>query len=529
MENFLTKDKVKVILQNAPKGSDNGRIIQSLVDKGYRLEGFNDKPTPNPEGNFLQRVGQDYSKLGGRVTSSIQQGATDYSQKAKRGDVIGATGALLKTGLRTVGAVAEGAFAPIVEAPVVKQALDFVGQKIGDTEVGKQLADIIQKNPDKAQSVMDIVNIMTLGGGSAIEKPVKEGIATGLKTTGKTLETSGVKALETQKSSFIRDLIRPEQTKLVKEAQVARTTETGTGVLKRSEITPTKQELKMEQAVSSIPEVSSKNTYQQNFNIIRDANVKEAQNLERLVSENDFIVSKKEIKSRLLEAQKTLSESPLITGDAEKMAQKLISKANQIIDANPGSGKGLLKTRKEYDAWVNLQKPKAFDAKAENAFSLANDKVRTTLNTLLDEKITNVETKASRLKQSSLYSAMNNIKPKAAIEADTAVGRVFQNMANAVGIKNKVVQQVAAIVGIGGLGAAATFAPIAAVGGGLAFLVYKGGQLVLKPELRIALGKLLETAGNTLSKEDTILIKSLLQDEPKLNVKSPKQLPLKVK
>ena len=49
MENLLTKDKVKVILQNAPKGSDPAMVVQALVDKGYKLEGYNDKPEPLPK------------------------------------------------------------------------------------------------------------------------------------------------------------------------------------------------------------------------------------------------------------------------------------------------------------------------------------------------------------------------------------------------------------------------------------------------------------------------------------------------
>lgn len=43
MEKYLTKQQVKTILQNAPTGSDNGLIIDGLVNKGYTLEGFNDQ------------------------------------------------------------------------------------------------------------------------------------------------------------------------------------------------------------------------------------------------------------------------------------------------------------------------------------------------------------------------------------------------------------------------------------------------------------------------------------------------------
>ena len=40
----LTKDPVRVILQNAPKGTDPSKIIDGLVAQGHKLEGFNDQP-----------------------------------------------------------------------------------------------------------------------------------------------------------------------------------------------------------------------------------------------------------------------------------------------------------------------------------------------------------------------------------------------------------------------------------------------------------------------------------------------------
>lgn len=42
MENKLTKAQVTTILQNAPKGSNPGKIVDGLVKRGYILEGFNE-------------------------------------------------------------------------------------------------------------------------------------------------------------------------------------------------------------------------------------------------------------------------------------------------------------------------------------------------------------------------------------------------------------------------------------------------------------------------------------------------------
>ena len=56
MENYLTKDKVKVILDNAPAGSDKNKVIEALINKGYVLEGLNEQEKlvqpeiPKPQG-----------------------------------------------------------------------------------------------------------------------------------------------------------------------------------------------------------------------------------------------------------------------------------------------------------------------------------------------------------------------------------------------------------------------------------------------------------------------------------------------
>jgi hypothetical protein len=62
------------------------------------------------------------------------------------------------------------------------------------------------------------------------------------------------------------------------------------------------------------------------------------------------------------------------------------------------------------------------------------------------------------------------------------------------------------------LGAAATFAPGAVVVGGGGFLVYRAGKLVMSPELRIALGKLLQQSGHLMNPGDKEIIqKAIIQ------------------
>lgn len=483
------------------------------------------------EPGYFQRVGSEYMKAAEDFSSAFGKAITP--PKVVKGDLLASGKNLVeKVGidvpravLRGLGGVAGTVYTPIVEAPGIKQTLELAGSKVEDLSKTKPIQKIAQysqpfadtllktleENPELGKDIKNIVDIYIVGKGLNQSKllPKEKSIIT---KTGEKLTKSGEKAAITQKEKFIRELIRPEQTKAIKESQVARTTEKGIGPFKRSIIAPTVKDLESEKVVINIPKVGSNKTVQQNYNIISKYNTEEAVRLEKLVEKNNFKVPYGETELRLARAGNELLNNPLITGDAEKTAQKLITKANQIIRQNEETGKGLLKAKKEYDIWVKRFKPNAFDAKAESAFTESNREIRNAFKDLLEERAPTLGIKKSLKKQSSLYNALDNLTPKAAIEADTAIGRGFQRIGKVLGTKNKVVQGVAAAAGIGGLGAAATFAPLVAVTGIPVFLIYKGGKLVLKPQVRTAIGKILNQTGSKLGASDRNYLIGILND-----------------
>lgn len=466
--------------------------------------------------NYLERVAQQWIKAGQDIISGIQSGASQIergTEKNKTGfggtlDILGGT---IRSGLRTVGGVAGAAFAPITEAPGIKQGLEKVGEGIanipGVDVLSQKLSELSQKYPEASKDIEDIINISILGGGKTIEKP----IGVGLEKAGVSLEKGGLEAVDVAKNKFALDLVKPVETKATKIAQVGRTTESK-GLFAKDIVTPTKFEEAMANQVAKIPGIKEGNTFQKNYNIIRDFNVNQAKQLESDIAKYDFSIPKSETISRLEVAANELKNSPLIVGDAEKTANKLIEGAKKIINENNETGSGLLKARKDYDNWVLGQKPKAFDAKSENAFTLANDTVRKTLNDLLDEKAVNLGVKDSLRQQSLLYRTMNTVGQKAAEEANTTLGRTLQRVGKVLGTKNKIVQGLAAAAGIGGLGAAATFAPAVAVLGGAGLIAYQAGKFVLKPELRIAIGRMLQTSGKFLDAGDRAILQDIIKN-----------------
>src|SRR3990167_8257193 len=478
-------------------------------DEIVALEKKRKESSEETPGYFI-RVAAGYKKAAENVMSGIQEGATTIESGQKRGGVLGAleqVGGALRGGLRTVGGVVESTFNPIVEAPGIKQGLEAIGTGIskipGIDVIVKKAMELSKKYPSAAKDLQNIIDIATLTGGKVAEKPLGKAI----EKAGVSIEKSGIKAAELSKNTFAQELVMPIETKAVKLAQVKRTTEAG-GLFKKDIVAPTVLETASAKEVAQISGISPKNTYQKNFNIVRDFNIQQAKQLESDISTYDFIIPKQEIISKLNKAAETLQENPLIVGDAEKMAGRLIEGAKKIIEKNEGKGSGLLKARKEYDAWVLSQKPKAFDATAENAFTVANNTVRDTLNTILDDNATNLGIKDSLRKQFNLYKAMENIAPKAAEEANTPITRAMQRIGQTLGTKNKIVQAIAAAVGIGGLGAAATFAPAAAVLGGVGYVIYSGGKLILNPQVRILFGRLLQTSSHMLNPEDKRIIQN---------------------
>lgn len=499
--------------ENGQKVNFEGNPSQANIAALAQKMGIGAAAPPAP--GYSSRLGADYSQAASDIAHSVQTGA-DALQHPGSGllDEFSKAGSLLQTGLRTAGNVAGAAFSPITEAPVIKQGIQGVGALIskipGVQHVIDNAAALAARHPELAKDIESIVNVATLGSAApAAEKGV---VQSALEKTGQALQDGAGAATQKTKDDFLRQLLTPEQTKAVREDQVGRTSETGSGIFKRSVVEPTPSQLHAEQAVAKIPGVDPSATVQQNYNVIKSANQQEALNLKSQIAANDFAIPKKETLSRLATAAKELESSPVIVGDAEKTAQKLIAGAREFINNNPGTGSGLLEARKQFDQWVLHQKPAAFDAKAENAFTIANRQVRHTFNDLLDEKATNVDVKNSLAHQSALYNALDTLTPKAATEADTAIGRAMQRVGKVLGTKNKVVQAVAAAAGIGGLGAAATFAPVVAGVGIPAFLTYKAGQYLLKPGVRSALGTVLEKAGPALDKSDRAAIEGILQN-----------------
>lgn len=189
---FLARSQVQVILNQAPKGTTPAGIIQGLVSKGYKLEGFNDKPAPTPtaEPNLAERVTTDIKDRGAKVDEAIS-GTGEYQDKSLLNRGLGAT----KEALGAIPAVAIDVLPSPVRNLIGKigdltgKGFHYIADKLGDTQLFKDaVASGDTKGLEDALGSIasggDIANsiLATEGGAKSLEKG-KNLIKTGVENT----------------------------------------------------------------------------------------------------------------------------------------------------------------------------------------------------------------------------------------------------------------------------------------------------------------------------------------------------------
>lgn len=468
--------------------------------------------TTQPKKGFLSAVKEAFTSRVGKAQEA-QQKAIEGKQ-----NIGSATLQTIGQGAGFVGDVAGEAIMGAGKTLLPKAAEQKIAQTASSIFGSKPVQTVVseyeqfkQKYPEAAGNLESIVNIASLlpvGGGAKVGTKLAGEVGGEIAQKAGTAIAKGAdEAIIANKLSFANKLIEPIETAKTRLEQVSRTKEIGGTKI----VEPTAQQVRQAQLISTIEGVSPKNTFQSNFRAIDDEIIKRANELETNIASNDFLIPKKETLARLNQAKMTLAESPVLVGDAQKTAEKLIAGAEKFINENKGSASGLLQARKDYDNWVISQRPKAFDAKADNAFTIANREVRNTLNTLLDEKAPNVGVKESLRNQSELFRARDIVEDKAANEAKTRVGRALEKIGEKIGAKNKAVQTAAGLGLVSAPIVAASFALPLTLIGGTGYLTYRAGKFIVSPEVRKTIGNALKKAGNKITDADKKILEKLVK------------------
>jgi len=347
----------------------------------------------------------------------------------------------------------------------VQAAVAAAGQGF---EAYKQWAE---KNPREARNLEAAANIGLVlapvkgkpAGAPAPQTIVgRAGERVGAAATRQTVET---------RASFIDDLVRPKTTKKVREAEILRTSE-GAGLTGGRTVTPAASEKAIADVVTTIPGVTKKNTDLKNLQVIQKENVREAASLATKLEQSTVKIPRTDIRSAMDDVVLKLKDNPLLVGDAAKTGERVVAQANKFLSAEKNTPAGVLRARKQFDAWVKNQKPKIFDPQTESALSIAVREPRQAMNDIIERAVPTLGVKKSLSRQSKMFDAIDNIGPKAADEAATKIGRLAQNVSRATGLDKGLRESITKLTiggaAIGGLGFSGGIGPAVTAGVALA-------------------------------------------------------------
>lgn len=275
----------------------------------------------------------------------------------------------------------------------------IAGNILGADQGAKIAQTAITKAPDVASTIANKVSDVSAKGDALVSKlnPIKP-------KTG---------------DAFIKDLVTPkmstkDMTSAIKTGKVSESS----GLLGERDVTGAVPKFDaIQESVKKVPGLSNKNTLLENNNAIHDEIGKVAENLKTQLSKEKTFFSPNEFKGFMDSVKTSLSENPMITGDAEATGQKIINKFNSLIKEKGYTPSGLLEARKNLDRWMSSQKGSSvFDPKTENAVSIALRAIRQGGNDFIASKAPNTAVKDLLSHQSNLYNAIENIAPKAGKE-----------------------------------------------------------------------------------------------------------------
>lgn len=490
--------------EDMPKEQIRGMIASKFPDLGQQQ---------SQQPSFLDRVKQDYQN---RVDNAQKFANAGVSGEKPMWQAIPEMGRELVTApISDVTGEALKSFYDTTAAPQVKRGFSQIGNYIANSPVGTAINSVSNKYgklekqyPNATDAINSIAgfagDVGNIAGIRKVGNLLSSTVGGLSKEAGNALVKSGNSALSSNKMKFAQDLVSPlNDTKTARIAAVENMDVSGP--FQTAKPIPTRQE--MESAANVADIVSPRNTMQKNYNLVHNAIGKEAKKLKSALDRSNvsFVVSdpyagnQNVFKPVLQNAIEELNKNTTLVGDSKKIAIGLVNKMNEFVDANPATPSGLLEARKQFDKFVQAGKPKIFDQNIENGISAANSVIRNTTNDFISQAVPDAAVKASLARQSSMYRALDNIAPKAAKEASTAISRFGQKLDKAIPIKNAVTRHIIEGSGLIGLAGAGAIAPVGTaatigVGGGL----YGLGKLAAAPTTRKAIGNALKASGLAL-------------------------------
>lgn len=292
-------------------------------------------------------------------------------------------------------------------------------------------------NPLMARDVEAVINTVTLFAPTPKASPVSNSLGQG----GKFVTESGERSIKQTKEKFVDELIKPEQTKAVSEANLAQTEVSG--FFQTATVKQTADELETSKLIQKIKDVDYSKTLKANYSNIRteirskaDKLVSDLETFEinRMKSTGAITrLEQADVTTRLVtDMNELIATNPLFRGQEslEKTATALLEKTLGLLEGKPLTPANLIRARQDLDKYILDNKGTVFSAVDENALSVPFKTLRRTLNNIVDETVPSAKVKESLREQTLMYGALDNLAPKAGAEKDNIIGRTVQNVSN---------------------------------------------------------------------------------------------------
>jgi len=349
----------------------------------------------------------------------------------------------VETGLETLGLMIPDA----IGEPTKK----FFSEKVNallNTELGAEAVKAFsggaggykewkKRNPLMARDVEAVINTATLFAPTPKASPVSNALGKG----GKLVTESGERSIKKTKEKFVNELIKPEETRAVKEADLRQTDVVG--LLQTAKVRQTAEEAETSKIIQKIKDVGYSKTLKANWSNIRKEIRSKA---DKLISDLDTFeinrmkatgaatrLDKAEVTDRLVkEMDELIATNPLLRGQKplQETAQALLDKTLNLLEGRPLTPANLIRVRQDLDKYILDNKGTVFNAVDENALNVPFKTLRRSLNNIVDETVPSAKVKESLREQTLMYGALDNIGPKAAEESANIIGRTIQNVAN---------------------------------------------------------------------------------------------------
>ena len=478
------------------------------------VEGYDPSAFTAPE-NYRQSYGQmketveDFPKF----ISELGQEFDDPANPEKVFAAATSSRGALGTGLDLLGQGAKlslmevSKFVPDSIEKTVVDNVTPVAKAIADSAIGDvakwsygEYLDWKNENPRKGRALEGVVNIAEVFVPPLTRKPVTD--ESFIRTLADQQYARAVHLDTGQRRDFLNTVIEPISTPAndLKRAERLEQNEKG-----RNVYIPTDDEVEMVNVLKGIESINEKTSFVKIRQVLEEQVETTHNSLTKLLNKSKFKFNKKEVIDDLQARIKIdLNENPVLIGDAKAVATKIFNKAIRLLNEADSSPAGIMEVRRQLDTWAKKSGKDSYDGN-ENAWTVSQRSVRDFLNQKVAEAVPETPVLEKLRRQHLLLRSRDRVLPKAAKEADTRLGRQFQNIGKTTDTTlpktplGKVATVTTAATILGGstfMGWLPALSVLAATGT-LGYAAYRGS---ISPSLRKTLSASLRQVDNVLAK-----------------------------